>query len=205
VRAYGVVLITPLPDDDLGFLEAVEDLLVEAFVTQLAVEGLAVAVLPRTAWLDVERFGAEPGEPAADDFGGHLCAVVRTDVLGDTSGEHHIGQCFDDAEAVDATSNPDGQAFAGVLIDQGHQPEPTAVMRLGFDKVVAPDMIAVLWPQPDTGSVIEPKPATRLVFPGYFQPLTAPDPLHAITADLPTSLDQKRGDPAIAIPPVLGR
>jgi hypothetical protein len=204
VWAGRVVLIAPLLDDDLSFLEAVKDLLVEAFVAQLAVEGFAIAVLPRTAWLDVERFGPQPGEPAADHFGGHLCAVVRTDVLGDASGEHHIGQCFDDAEAVDATSNPDGQAFAGVFIDQGHQPEPTAIMSLGFDKVVAPDMIAMLWPEPDTGSVIEPEPASRFVFPRYFQPLTAPDPLHAITANLPTRLDQKRGDPAIAITPIPG-
>jgi hypothetical protein len=35
VWAGRVVLIAPLLDDDLGFLETVEDLLVEAFVAQL--------------------------------------------------------------------------------------------------------------------------------------------------------------------------
>lgn len=36
----------PLLDDDLGFPEAVKDLAVQKFVPELAVEGLAVAVLP---------------------------------------------------------------------------------------------------------------------------------------------------------------
>jgi hypothetical protein len=36
----------PLFDDRLGFLEAVEDLAVQQFVSELAVEGLAVTVLP---------------------------------------------------------------------------------------------------------------------------------------------------------------
>ena len=43
----------------------------------------------------------------------------------------------------------------------------------------------------------------RLVFPGYFEPLTAPDPLHAITANLPAGFRQKRGDPPVAIAPIL--
>jgi hypothetical protein len=36
----------PLFDDHLGFPEAVEDLAIEAFISELAIEGLAVAVLP---------------------------------------------------------------------------------------------------------------------------------------------------------------
>jgi hypothetical protein len=75
---------------------------------------------------------------------------------------------------------------------------------LRLDEVVAPDMIAVLWSQPDAGSVIEPEPASRLLFPGYFQPLTAPDPLNAITPNLPTRVGKQRCDPAIAISSVLG-
>jgi hypothetical protein len=36
----------PLLDDDFRFLEAVDDLAIEAFIPELAVEGLAVAILP---------------------------------------------------------------------------------------------------------------------------------------------------------------
>jgi hypothetical protein len=61
-------------------------------------------------------------------------------------------------------------------------------MGLRLDKIVAPDMIAVLRPQADAGSVIQPEPASWLLFPGHFQPFAAPDPLNAITADLPPRL-----------------
>ena len=98
--------------------QAEEDLLVQTLVTKLAVERLRVAVLPWTARLDVERSGTEPGQPATDHLSGHLRSVVRTNVLRNAADEHNVGQCFDDAKTVDATGNPDGQAFAGILIDQ---------------------------------------------------------------------------------------
>ena len=59
MRPYRVEVIAPLLDHDLGLLQAVEDFLVETLVTQLAVEGFTIAVLPWTAGLDVERLGAE--------------------------------------------------------------------------------------------------------------------------------------------------
>ena len=77
-------------------------------------------------------------------------------------------------------------------------------MGLGFDEVVAPDMIAMLRSQPDAGSVVEPEPASWPMLPGYFQPLTAPDPLNPITTDLPASIGKQGRDPAIAIASVLG-
>src|SRR3982751_2237172 len=54
VRSDGVVVMAPLTDHNLGFLQTVEDLTVEQLIAQLAVEGLAVAVLPRTAGPDVK-------------------------------------------------------------------------------------------------------------------------------------------------------
>ena len=38
----------------------------------------------------------------------------------------------------------------------------------------------------------EPQPAARPLLPGYFLPLTAPDPLDPITPDLPAIIDQQR-------------
>ena len=77
-------------------------------------------------------------------------------------------------------------------------------MGLRFDEVVAPHMIAMLRPQTDAGSVVEPQPAARSLFPGYFQPLTAPDPLDPITAHLPAGVGKQRCDPAITVSSVLG-
>ena len=39
----------PAFDHNLGLLEAVKDFAIQQLVTQLAVEGFAVAILPRTA------------------------------------------------------------------------------------------------------------------------------------------------------------
>lgn len=77
-------------------------------------------------------------------------------------------------------------------------------MGLRLDEVVAPDMVAMLRPQADARSVVQPQAAPLPLSPGYFQPLTAPDPLNPVAADLPAGGDQQRCDPPIAIPSVLG-
>jgi hypothetical protein len=76
-------------------------------------------------------------------------------------------------------------------------------MGLRLNEVVAPDMIAMLRSQPNAGAVVEPQPPSRLLPFGYFKPLTAPDPLDAITANLPASFLKQRCDPTIAIASVL--
>ena len=168
MRPDRVVLIAPLLNDDARFLQAVEDFSVEAFVPQLAVEGLAIAVLPRAARFNVERPGAKRCEPGAHDLCRHLRAVIGPDMPRHSAFEHHIGHRLDDAEAVDTTGHLDRQTFPGELIDQCHQPKLAAIVGLRFDKVVAPDMIAMLRPQTDATAVIEPEPTARLLPSWYF-------------------------------------
>ena len=166
MRSDRVVLFAPLLDDDCGLLQAVEEFTVQAFVAQFAVEGLAVAVFPWAAGRNIERLCSELCEPAAYNLGRHLRAVVGTNVFRHTALDHHVGHGVDDAEAVDATGHPDRQAFPRELVDQRHQSELAAVMGLRLDEVVAPDMVAMLRSQPDAGSVVEPQPAARPLFPG---------------------------------------
>jgi hypothetical protein len=77
-------------------------------------------------------------------------------VFRDALGEHHIGQRFDDAKAIDLASNPDGQALASELVDQGQQSDPATIIGLCFDKIVAPDMIAMGRSEPDARPIVEP-------------------------------------------------
>jgi hypothetical protein len=79
-----------------------------------------------------------------------------------------------------------------------------AVVGLGLHEVVGPDMIASFRPQPDAGSIVKPEPTSRPLLLGHFKPLTAPDPLHPITADVPPGFVQQCLDPAIAVPAILG-
>jgi len=122
VGSNRIVVVAPLLDDDQCLLQAVEDFSVQQFIAQLVVEGFAVPILPGAVGFDVKGFGSDLGQPLAHDLGGHLWAVVGSDVFWDTARQHDIGHRLDDAEAVDPASNTDRQAFARELIDQGQQP-----------------------------------------------------------------------------------
>lgn len=47
MRARRVVVLPPRFDDDLGFLQRVEDFAIEQLVTEFRVEALAVALFPK--------------------------------------------------------------------------------------------------------------------------------------------------------------
>jgi hypothetical protein len=82
VRSDRVVVFMSLFDDDLGFLQAVEDFTVQRLVAKFSVEGLAVAIPPGAAWFDEQDFGSNLRQPVAQDLCRHLSAIVGSDVLG---------------------------------------------------------------------------------------------------------------------------
>ena len=139
-------MLAPLLDDDLGLLQAVEDFSVEKFIAQLAVEAFHEGVLLRFAQRDVVPFDLGLLRPWQHRHTSHFRAVVGSDVFWNTPGEHDIGHGLDDAEAVDSPGNSDGQALSGKLVDQRQQSDLAAIMGLGFDKVIGPDMVAPFRP-----------------------------------------------------------
>ncbi len=90
--SHGIVQPSPLLDEDDSLGQCVEDLSVQELVSELAVEALVVAVLPRTARLDVECLHAEPGQPPPNQLGRELRPVVRAQMLGRTVASEEIGQ-----------------------------------------------------------------------------------------------------------------
>ena len=56
VRVDSIVLFAPVLDDNTGFCQRKEPLLIEALVTQTIMEAFHVGILPWTARFDVERF-----------------------------------------------------------------------------------------------------------------------------------------------------
>jgi hypothetical protein len=58
-------MASPLLDQHLGFSERCEDFHVQQLVSEFRVEALAIAVFPRTAWLDIKRLDADPSKPAS--------------------------------------------------------------------------------------------------------------------------------------------
>jgi len=80
-----IVVMPPALDDDLCLVQRVEDLAIQQLISQLRVEALAIAVLPRTAGHDVGRLRAHGGEPVAQVLGDKLRAVIRAYVRWDAS------------------------------------------------------------------------------------------------------------------------
>ena len=83
MRPDRIVMAPPAFDDDLSFLEGVEDLAIEQLITQARVEALDVAVLPRTAPLDIGSLGADSGDPTLDGLGDELRSIIRPDMTRD--------------------------------------------------------------------------------------------------------------------------
>ena len=157
VRTDRVVVPSPCFDHDLCLLQRVEDLAIEQFVAELAVEALAVAVLPRAAGLDIGRPRSDGGDPVAQRLGNELRAVV-----GAYAGRH-TPQDEQIAQRVDDTEHPEGLA-----------------VRMGpvRDEIVGPDMVGPFRPQTDTRAVIEPEPASLGLLRWNLQPLARPSPPH---------------------------
>jgi hypothetical protein len=90
-----------------------------------------------------------------------------------------------------------------VFIDQIQHAHRPSIMGLRTDEVITPDMVGVLWAQPHARPVVEPQPTSWLLFLWNLQPLTTPDPLHPVLADMPACPSEQRRNPAIAIAAIL--
>lgn len=112
-----VVVTPPSFDHDLRFLQRVEEIAVDQFVAQLAVETLAVAVFRGTSWLDVSGLGSKGGNPLAKGGSNKLRTVVRTDVCRNTPRDEQLAEQLDHVDCLELSRNTNGQALMGNLID----------------------------------------------------------------------------------------
>jgi len=193
----------PTLDDDLGFTQRIEDLTVKKLVAQARIEALDEPVLPRAARGDVGGLRTNGTDPFLHRFGDELRAIVGTDMPGYAAQDEQVREHVDDIDRFEPARYPNGQAFMGELVDDVEQAELAPIMGAFLDKVVGPDVVAVLGPEPDARSVIQPK-ASALGLPGGdLQPLASPDPLDPLVVDQPAGPTQQRGDLAIAVAAVL--
>src|SRR6266550_834509 len=194
MRPDRVVVASPALDDDLGLAQSVEDLAVEQLIAKAGVEALDVAVLPRAAPLDVGSLGTDYRDPFLHGFGDELRSVVRADVSGNAPQDEEVGQNVDHIDRLELAGDTDRQAFMGELVEHVEHPILASIMGAVLDKVVGPDMIALLRSQPNARSVGQPEPAALGLLMGNLQPLTSPDPLDPLVVDCPACLAQQRGD-----------
>ena len=117
--------------------------------------------------------------------------------------DEHVRQHVDDIDRFEPARNPDGQALVGELVDDVEQANFAPVMGALLEKVVGPDVVGALGPQPDARSVGQPQPAALGLPGGDLQPLASPDPLDPFVVDQPAGSAQQFGDLAIAVAAVL--
>jgi len=117
-----IVFVFPVDDDDACLGQGPEDVDVEAFVADLAVERFDVAVAPRLTWWNERRPDALPG-PVGHRRTGHFWAVVSPDDGRGTALAGEAVEFVDEFVAGDGTFDQPAKAFAGVLeleVDRPH-------------------------------------------------------------------------------------
>ena len=88
VGSNPVVVLSPIFNDDARFAQIQQELSVQTFISKSAVETFDVAVLPRTAWIDIDRLDPVFSEPLLDFACDKFRAVIAADI-GWNSMLHH--------------------------------------------------------------------------------------------------------------------
>ena len=199
------MLPSPAFDDDPRLREGVEALSVRQRVTELAVEALAAAVLPRAARLDEGGLRPSGRPPFSHGLGDEFRAMIGTDAARHAAQDEEVRQDADDVRRLQLPVDPDRQALAGERVDDVQQAQRPAVVGAVLDDVVGPDVVGPLGSKPHAGAVGQPQTALLRLPPRSFQPLQPPDALDPLSVDRPTGRSQHRGDPAAAVAAVFGR
>ena len=174
MRSFGVVVFSPLFNEDLCFTQAVEDFAIQELVAEPGIEAFAVPVLPGAAWFDVSRFGPDRLDPILYSLRNELRAAIGAYERRHAAQDEQITQDVDDIALIKFPVDTDRQAFSTVLINDVQCAERSSVIRSAMHKVIAPHMIAMLRPEPDARSIVQPEPPFLWLFHRHFQPLSSP-------------------------------
>ena len=86
--------------------------------------------------------------------------------------DEQVGQNVDHIDRLELAGDTDHQTFVGELVEHVEHPILAPIVGAVLDKVVGPDVIALLRPQPNARSVGQPEPAALGLLMGNLQPLT---------------------------------
>jgi hypothetical protein len=176
--------------------------LVEALVTQSAVEALHEAILHRFAGRNVVPFDITLLLPGQDGVRGQLGAVVADDHSGVAPQFGDTIQLTCDPQTGERGVDHQGQAFSGEVIDQREDAEaPSAHQRVRHE-VERPTQIAVLGNRHRRPCTESPFAATALA---HHQPLFLVEPVELLAIELDALAFQHQTKTTIAEPPPLGR
>lgn len=144
MRADGIVIDPPGFDNAASLAETVEQVLVETFVPQPAIERFHKRILRRLSGRNVVPF--DPGllDPFQDCVTGQLRAVVRDDHLRTAALVDQPRELPGDADARQRDIDNRRQGLACKVIDHTERPEPPAITQGIGDEVEAPSLVRSL-------------------------------------------------------------
>src|SRR5574337_30881 len=205
VRPLGVIGQAVLFHEHLRLGHTREDLPVQELVLEAAVERLAVRVLPGAPGLDVEGRDPRAGQPLLHDGRDELRPVVGAKVHRLAMHAEQRGEQRDHVLGPDASLDQDRVRLSGELIQDRQQLQPSPVLRLIHDEIVAPDMVLVLG-TPAPAAVLAA--AQALPFPLHLRdakPLVPPESLYSFAIHSPPLPAQERPDPPIPVARIASR
>jgi hypothetical protein len=150
----------------------------------------------------VAVLGADADDPTLHCLGHELGAVVRPNVRGHAASDKQVGQDIDHLGRAELPRHPDSQRFAGELVDHAEHADLAAVPGTILNKIVGPNEVGSLRPQPDAGVIVEPKAAALRLPRRHLQPLLPPNALDPLVVGAPACRPQQGRDPAVAIPAI---
>lgn len=110
-----------------------------------------------------------------------------------------LGQGLHNRLVVQLPFGPYRLDLTGMFIDHRQHAGGPAIHRPVHDKFAGPDMVSLLGPEADAGTVIQPEFCPFGLLKAYVEPLAAPGPVHTLVVQMPDLVPEPRRDPAVAI------
>ena len=95
VRPEGVVVDTPLFNENLYLLECRKNLSIEEFVSRTGIKAFTVSVFPWTAWFDISSFCSKCSDPVSNWLCYKLRSIIGPDVSWESLDDDKISQWID--------------------------------------------------------------------------------------------------------------
>ena len=195
-----IIIHSPSIHNILRLSPAKEQLAVEAFVAQFAIEALDVAILPRTARRNESRFYTTRPQPLFHGFAHELRPIVTPQAPRPAAQREQFLQRFDDIFACVMPPDFDSQTLPRELVHHRQYPHSPATMRAFGHEVIAPNV--VLAESFTTIACIEAEAATP-AFTGFsanLQALRLPQTMHAFVVHAPAFAAKQCRDATVTEP-----
>jgi hypothetical protein len=160
MRPDVVVVVAPEGQFAADICQAVEDLLIEAFVAQAAIERFDVAILLRLSGVDVMPLDAVRGGSLQDRLAGELGAVATDYAGGFSIDPDESVQLSRDSGARDAGVGNQAKVFTATIVVHGKDTELPAGPEGVRQKVQRPALVRAQWDRHRCSTATSPFAAT---------------------------------------------